>query len=109
MYRHNHVLLHSRDVINRMRAPYPAALKVERFEYRAWAIDVVTYDFAEWAVYLFSPSVDGKRLYPFATILSALTESKRWIDERIDQTLKEPVEAPPKVRGTKRPLRKKKA
>jgi hypothetical protein len=107
MYRHNHVLLHSKDVIHRMRAPYPAALAIHRYTYRLWAIDVVTYDELTWVAYLFGIGVDGKRIGPFASQMTALTESKTQVDFYATHGVTEP---PPKKvsRGTKRPPRKKK-
>lgn len=105
-------LVHSKDVLHRMRAPYPAALQLKRYAYRCWAVDVVTYDRETFVSYIFGPAVDGRRLGPYNSAPQALLETKREIDRLIDRIITQAVVEPePKKkapRGTKRPPRKRK-
>lgn len=95
--------LPQRAVLDRMRAPYPAALQINRYEHRSWAIDVVTYDREQWAAFIFGATLDdGKRLGPFISITGALAAAKYHIEELIVSVSKEPPEPP-----AKKPKRKK--
>lgn len=89
-----------------MRAPYPAASRVDRHSHRGWDIDLVTYDYDTWSAHLFSPIGESKRLSSFPSVNPALTAARLEIDRLIEVALKEPAEDPKKTRGTKRPPRK---
>lgn len=88
-----------------MRAVYPGALQIKRYEHRSWAVDVVIYDDYNWVALCFPPgSMESQRLAPFSHPDSAFSAAKLHIDEVIRGSTVEP----PKPKGTKRPKRKKK-
>lgn len=93
----------------RTRVPYPAALEVQRYDYRQWQVDLVMYELCYWVPILYGPGVDGRRLKSERETKQALIECRRSIDQLIVAMVRDPALALPKrkVRGTKRALRKK--